>query len=534
MTTKARTRILILGIVLWMTGGRIPPAAAANPWAFGAQRTAVFLLDYASDGAQAPAEEWRSAFFEADNSWAAFIREASCGQADLVGDVFGWYSFPAEELREGVWPDLDRVFAAAQADVPDFRAYNKIVFVLHGVQGHAAGVSTFGPIAITTPDGEVAATRCIIWDRLYPWTIDGTRNSTVTHELMHSFGVRGHANTLDCGAAFVGTDLNITRQYAGGDPFDIMGGRWWAAHPNAAFKREIGWLSENEEIVADRSGTHVLYPQERGGPETKLITIPLVQPIPVVADAVAISRYYLEYRFAAGFDERLQALREGHFNAPWPVDTGGILIRGGMLTDGALGTTWLLDAAPESLPEEYGAGGDFVDAFLLPGRSVLDPYNGVRITCGAPREDGGIGVEVKHLADLEITSAVITPIPGRTSSRARLTIRNRLPWNRPVLVAGQRYVYIAFEGLVRDAATGGYTRPRVKPSWNTVMAIMGTALTDLLERGEATVTLSVPNPVNGSFNAMVFMVDPQAGDYQGNAGRVDETDDTNNRIVVNL
>lgn len=533
MTGKAIARLLVVGLGFGLTAGQPPPAAAANLWAFGPQRTAVFLLDYAQDGSQASAEEWRSAFFEAPNSWAAFVREASYGQADLVGDVLGWYSFPADELQAGVWPDLDRVFAAARAGVPDFLAYDKFVFVLHGVQGHAAGVSTFGPIAITTPDGQVAATRCIIWDRLYPWTIDGTRNSSVTHELLHSFGVRGHANTLDCGAAFVGTDLNVTRQQALGDPFDEMGGTWWAAHPNAAFKREVGWLPAEQEVVANQSGGYVLYPQEQPGPEIKLLTIPLHQSIPI-NDIAAISQYHLEYRNAAGFDERLLALREGRFNAPRPVDTGGILIRGGMIPDGHLGTTWLLDAAPESLPEEYGASGDFADAFLLPGRSVLDPYNGIRITCGAPREDGGIGVEIKYLPDLEITSAVITPIPGRTSSRARLTIRNRLPWNRPVLTAGQRYVYIAYEGLVRDAATGGYSRPRVKPSWNTVIAITGSALSDLLERGEATVTLSVPNPVNGSFNAMVFMVDPQAGEYQGTTGYVDETDDTNNRFVVNL
>ncbi|MBU1694190.1 MAG: hypothetical protein KJ726_10030 [Verrucomicrobia bacterium] len=509
-------------------------AAPACAGVFGPQRTAVFLLDYLNDGNEQPAEAFRSAFFEADNSYAAFIREASLGQADLVGDVFGWYHLPADHLASGYWPSEQEVFQVARNDVNDFRAYEKYVFVVRRSLVDEGGVSTFGPILFHTPDGDVQATRCTLWTFLYPVpTVDGTLNSSITHELIHSFGVRGHANAFDAGASFSTTDLNVSQQYGYGDPFDIMGGRWWAAHPNAAFKRNIGWLSEDQEIVSENSGVHVLYPQEIPGPGAKLITIPLAQAIPVT-NGVAMSRYYVEYRTPVGFDETLSALQNGRFGAPRPVNTEGLLVRGGMMSEGHLTSTWLLDATPESLPAEYGRTGDFIDAFLLPGRFVYDPYNGIRITCGERRADGGIEVGVKHLPDLEILGAVITPIPGRWYSRARLTIRNRYPWNHPALAPGQRYIYVAYEGLVWDAGTGEYRRPRVKPDWNTVTAIMGSALTDLMTRGEATVNLYVSNPVNDSFDALVFMVDPQFNDFYGVTGRVEEGDDANNRFIVSV
>lgn len=534
MSMHRATRSLLLGLALLAGWGARTGLAAG---AFGPQRTAVFLLDYAQDTPETLAGFFPGFFFDGPNSFAAFVRETSFGQADLVGEVFGWYGFPADQLVEGIWPDLDRVFAAARADIPDFRVYDKFIFVMADVEAAAYGVSSFGPILIHTPDGDVAATRCTIWRNFFQSPHDMetyTPNSTVAHELIHSFGVEGHANALDCGASFVDARIVPGRQLSGADPFDIMGGRWWGSHPSAAFKRKIGWLAENQEITARESGTHTIYPVETAGPEPRLLTVPLAVNIPV-NEGAQISRYGIEYRVPGGFDTGLQDLEEFDFSPLPGVDTGGLLIRGVQeKEDGSVSHTYLLDATPESRPAEFGYAGDFIDAFLAPGCSVFDAVNGIRISCGAARADGGIEVGVRYLPDLEIARAVITPVPGRTSSRAQLTIRNRYPWNRPVLPPGQRYIYVACEGLVRDPATGAYRRPRVKPSWNTVMAVTGVPLNDLITRGEATVNVYVTNPVNGNFNAMVFMVDPQSGDYHGNAGWVEESDDTNNRIVVNL
>lgn len=511
--------------------------AAAGPWAFGPQRTAVFLVDYQPATPEVHARFLRRDFFESPNSFAAYVREVSYGQADLAGDVYGWYGFPPDQLSYGIWPDKMQVMNAARAEVPDFTMFDKMIYVMADVAAPSLGASSFGPIQVNTPDGPIQATESTIWRNFFQDPHDGmsfTPNPTVAHELMHTFGVEGHANVLDCGDRFIGMEpaAQVFVSYA--DPFDIMGGHWWGGHPNAAFKRRIGWLSEDQEIIATDSGLHTIFPLETAGPEPRLITLPLPKPIPLI-NGTTIQEYYVETRLPIGFDEGLSQLAGFDFAPLQAVNPAGVLIRGGQLDeDGLVSHTYLLDATPNSRPGVYGYNSDFIDAFLAPGGSVTDPYNGIRITAGIPQPDGGIPVEIKRLPDLEITQAVITIVPNSSFNRARLTVRNRLPWNPVRLPAGARYVYVATEPMIWDAAAGEYRRPRVKPTWNSIAAITGAALTSLLNNGEATWTISVPKSVNGSFNAHIFMIDPQGSDFYADGGPIEETDEGNNRLTVRI
>lgn len=377
----------------------------AQSEALGEQRTAVILIDYQNDGEEQPPEWYRDALFEGEHSINNFVRECSYGQTWLTGDVFGWYHVTAapEWLRTPpYYPNREEVLAIADQDV-DYADYDRLVFVYRchlDEVGGGWGRSSFGKTDINTPDGTVRASFSEIRAAtlIYPGTdVSRTHSMVIAHELMHAFGVPGHANAYLCEGTSIAGDTAKCNQLARGDAFDIMGGRYWASHPNAAHKETLGWLHGEQITTVEESGTYDLHPLEQS--TARVLRIPLRNPVRVSTvnnQEVSISAYYLEYRVASGFDERLTGLANGAYLAPAPVDIEGVMIRGAFFHEGQCTTTYLLDATPGSFDGAGNAANDFIDCFLKPGMVFYDRVNGLTVEASRVLLDGGFEVRVER------------------------------------------------------------------------------------------------------------------------------------------
>jgi hypothetical protein len=277
-------------------------AQEVNDPVTGSQQLAIVPFDYASDSSHQSIDDITTGFFTSPFSIKSFIEEISYGKATIGGTVYDYRRNQPPLFGQGYtncFPVDDVI--ANQPDV-DYSIIDNIVLMVHDTvsKSCAAGNSSFGKLPFSTSDGNYSFRRSGFRTQFYtPHEFSGISNSTVAHELMHSFGISYHSNS------YILKDGEFEIQ-AYGNLFDIMGLRSQASHPCALIKEQKGWLTDNEIRRIQGSDTVRIYPLEKTLPgQTQCVVIELPNDLDLQPnDDLSFSKIYIEYRGLTGFDQR--------------------------------------------------------------------------------------------------------------------------------------------------------------------------------------------------------------------------------------
>lgn len=311
-------------------------------------KVAVILANFANDTSQpiTPTAA-RDLVFGATTSSNAYYQSVSFGIRSLVGklaqtgDVFGWYTIPANNnpCDYASWGTAAR--AAAQAAGVDLSGYDHIVHYFP--RASACGWSGVGQVP-----GK------------YTW-INGSNSQTISHELGHNFGSH-HASTLICTDAS-GARVSISgtcsvNEY--GNPFDVMGSGYH--HMTAFNKGRVGFLEPGNTTAVSADGTFTITPLETKSATTQVLRIPID----------SSKAYYVEFRQPAPFD---------NFSATSSV-VNGVLITRAPLSYATVERPQLIDMAPSTT--------SFSDAALRVGQTFSDPTARISITLRSVSTSGAV------------------------------------------------------------------------------------------------------------------------------------------------
>ncbi len=293
-----------------------------------------------------PPEPWtadllRGVYFTNTRSVADYYDEVSAGQISISGDVYGWFTVPADTsgCNHQQWGDAAR--AAATAAGIDLTAYTNVAVVF---PKQAAcwwvGMAQL-PGRNTYVNGSAG------------WTY-ATWLFTGSHELGHNFGMN-HASTISCtsgGVRVAFSNSCTTDEY--GDPFDTMGGNG-QRHFNTWHRWQLGVLGAADVQTVTESGVYRVATAEISGgvPRVLRVTRP------------SGNYYYLEYRQPYG--------RYDNFASTAAVVNGvAIRIAPGV---GSMSFSKLIDTVPQT--------NSFYDAPLRVGRCFADSVNDIFVVTQA-------------------------------------------------------------------------------------------------------------------------------------------------------
>lgn len=422
----------IMQIILWLAISLTTVNIGYARDSLGEQRTAVILFDMLEDGKEQNPDAFNEALFSAPKSVNQFIQEASYGKAKLSGHVFGWYR-DTKFINRCTLTQAE-IFDKISQDT-DLKAWDRLLVFYHQSQKDCnqpgLGHSSFGKINLKTPQGiihaslaEFNANYWLVRPKLPHQKLSNITGSVIAHELGHSLGMRGHANLYECGDQTLSRDVKDCQQEAIADMFNIMAGESFyraSLHYSACHKEDVGWLAAPEittltiaQIKKSPNPIKLkLFPFEkltRQGPIA--IKIELKTPIPVT-NGVAISKLYLEYRTAFGFNSWLDHLatdapahyREinllpNQYPGEKTINTQGIQIRGGFFKQGHCVTTYLFDPKPGTIQyaDQHYSLYDHLDAFLTDGETFIEPYNKISITTLVNATNNTLDIIIKPLA----------------------------------------------------------------------------------------------------------------------------------------
>ncbi len=417
-----------LGLLLTLQGLPIPAAIAAQifhypPTASSAQKTyrvAIIMVNTTGISSDNPKtkhklefyrpEDMGDLFFNHQNGVRSFIEEASYDQVTLSGSVAGWYTTKKRKLQAKDIISNYHKYVGLAADDLDFSKYD--VFILNClVTGRGGQVGwLYGQQQIKTRKGTFrkVGLMFMISSSVFEKVNLNYSQSVIlpstswAHELLHTLGIRGHANSYDCGrktTCFQGP--NPIKAY--GNPFSLLGESAFAVHPDVLMKSRLGWLKPTQITDASKSGIYRIYPLETDDGQIKGLKIPLEKNITHRAHKAAFNHIFVEYRQPVGFDRLLERLEGGTFlkryKGPGSVDSNGVLVYLGY-TDEKTDSSALLDMNPgsEFNPKRGikwpGNAGKFSDAFLTTGQTFYENVNKLCISTVGPTEDGGMEVKV--------------------------------------------------------------------------------------------------------------------------------------------
>ena len=353
--------------------------AAALADTSNVQRTAVILVNFTDKALQPYTTEFaRQVVFDATSNWDL---ENSHGQTSLEGNVFGWFTIP---------------MASTTCDTTKIASLGKTAATNAGISlsGYTRFVFAFPSTSACTwwGWGQIGGSPTNAW-------VNGSfALRVVAHEMGHNLGLY-HAQSLDCGAAPIGTSCTSDPY---GDVLDTMGGTS-INHFNAFQKERLGWIGATGQppvVTVTQSGTYWLDPYETDGGTAKALKIRKS------GSNGSRTFYYVEMRRGLGADSAMRTSANL---------MNGVVIHTG--TENNANSSFLLDMTPETT--------SFADAALAVGRSFGDASARVTITPLSVSDTGGY---VSVTFDVPAVPALATTLSADkaiylTNQTATLTAR---------------------------------------------------------------------------------------------------------------
>jgi hypothetical protein len=280
-------------------------------------------------------------YFTNTRSVADYYDEVSDGSMSVTGDVFGWFTVPADTSACNYldW-DVAARDAATAAGI-DLSSYTNVAYVFP----KQAACSWIGMAALPGRNSHVNGSA--------GWTY-ATWLFVASHELGHNFGMN-HASTISCtsgGVRVAFSDNCTTDEY--GDSFDTMG-HDGQRHFNAWHQWQMGLLGASDVQTVTESGVY------------RVATLEVAGGVPRVLRVARPSGnyYYLEFRQPYG--------RYDNFSPGAAVVNGvSIRIAPGV---GSLAFSKLIDTVPQT--------NGFNDAALGVGRGFADNINDIFVVTQA-------------------------------------------------------------------------------------------------------------------------------------------------------
>lgn len=353
-------------------------------------------------------EQLGDVFFNDPNGVHAYLAEASFGKVSLSGSVVGWIELDSNDTPAQQFQTNREQYAALAAQYINIADYDiTYIVALTDVEdqlqvgwdyknNQLGGVIPMGINWMINSQFWKEAGGAAVGSLVLPST-------SWAHELQHTLGIDGHANSYNCGTETLGPVNNCTI-VAYGNPFSLMGEYAYGTHADALMKERLGWLEPSQMVQVTSSGTYTLCPLETADGKPKGLTIQATTPRP--HNQVTFDKIHVEYRRPLGFDRYLSRLdgTDGYLNRFKPegsVRSDGVLVSLGY-ENPDVDTTVLLDAHPTSSYNEAsgikaaGNTGKFADAILAVGETLDLSSMGLSITTEALTDDGGVVVRVEY------------------------------------------------------------------------------------------------------------------------------------------
>lgn len=268
---------------------------------YGELSYAIIMFNFRDDQRKTiTTEQVRASFFGQNLSANANIGQMSHGRAWLTGDIYDnegqWYTLDmdaprtSKEVSDAEY--LSLAIKTADKDI-DFLKYKAVVYMFPYLTSVPWGaIGTSAPQPVKTEEGTLI--------RHYIAINGYVSEYTVTHEVIHNFGVGHDSKRIYPEGRFAGTPTNLLVY---GNPFSFMGGGY--GHISAAFSKYL-WPDEYNIVEIDNAGLYSLTLTALA--DTGALGTEKIQGILIPCDS--ITSWSVEYRNRVGIDARNGAINE--------------------------------------------------------------------------------------------------------------------------------------------------------------------------------------------------------------------------------